>query len=96
MSKFGESGTQLPSLQLYSIGVSQRHPSTTYPSRYTTQPPQPQDVHKYNDTLPTVSPSVGPGPGPVPVRQPLSAEGNNNNNSSYYNVTNHSQSPPTY
>lgn len=93
MSKFGESGTQLPSLQLYSIGVSQRHPSTTYPSRYTTQPPQPQDVHKYNDTLPTVSPSVGPGPGPVPVRQPLSVEGNNNNNSSYYNVTNHSQSP---
>ena len=38
-------------------------------------------------------PLLEPGPGPVPVRQPLSVEGNNNNNSSYYNVTNHSQSP---
>ena len=89
MSKFGESGTQLPSLQLYSLGVSQRQPSTTYLSRYNTQPTQPQEIHKYDNPIPTVSPPVGS----VPMRRPLPLEGKNTDNSSYYILANQSQSP---
>ena len=89
MSKFGESGTQLPSLQLYSLGVSQRQPSTTYLSRYNTQPTQPQEIHKYDNPIPTVSLPVGS----VPMRRPLPLEGKNTDNSSYYILANQSQSP---